>query len=147
MVDNHQANHQGTVVEVLCLLQGTPISILLDFGTSNSFISPSVVKYCNLVVAKQGIKWHVELAFGEKVLVESLLPGCKLEFGSVVTSVNLHILPLGSYDVILGMDWLSAHQAIIDFRHKSIHCQDDSRGEVEIVGIQKPISLRIISTM
>lgn len=146
-VDNHQAEHQGTVVETSGALNGTSISILFDFRASNSFISPSVVEHGRLVVARQGIKWQFELASRENVAVESLVQGCNLQIGSLTTTVDLRILPLGSYDVVLGMDWLNAHCAIIDCRHKVVRCVDDVGNQVEIVGIQRPISLCLISAM
>ena len=32
----------------------------------------------------------------------------------LVTCVDLNVLPLGSYDVLIGMDWLEAHGVKID---------------------------------
>lgn len=72
-VENRQANHQGTVVDTSGVLQGISISILFDSSASDSFISPSVVECYRLVAARKGIKWQVELAFREKVAVESLV--------------------------------------------------------------------------
>lgn len=67
--------------------------------------------------------------------------------GSISTSVDLHIIPLGSYDVVLGMDWLELHGATINCRQKIIKCRDDWGKNLEIRGIQHPISLRMISAM
>ena len=57
------------------------------------------------------------------------------------------VIPLGSYGVVLGMDWLGSHRASIVCKKKTIVCQDDQGKEVEIMGIPRPISLRMISTM
>ena len=54
------------------------------------------------------------------------------------------MIPLGSYDIVLGMDWLGPHKASIDCRKKTIRCKDDQGKDIEIVGIQRPISLRMI---
>ena len=45
------------------------------------------------------------------------------------------------------MAWLGIHRARIDCRKKTIMCQDDQGKDVEIVGIPRPISLRMISAM
>lgn len=45
------------------------------------------------------------------------------------------------------MDWLEAHRAVIDCRRKWMKCVNDSGSEVEVVGIQRPISLGMISAM
>ena len=38
MVDNHQAKHQGTMVEAIGMLHGISTSFLFDFGALYSFI-------------------------------------------------------------------------------------------------------------
>ena len=63
------------------------------------------------MVAQQDIKWQVELAIGSKAAVESLVSGCVLDLGVFTTMIDLRILPLGSYDIVQGMDWLATHQA------------------------------------
>ena len=62
---------------------------------------------------------------GSKVTVDSLVRSCVLNLGTFTTIVDLHILPLGSYDIVLGMDWLAAHQENIDCHHKVVQCVDD----------------------
>lgn len=54
------------------------------------------------------------------MLTYSFVGGCVLDVGSFTTVIDLRILPLGSYGVVLGMDWLDAHQACIDFQHKIV---------------------------
>ena len=41
------------------------------------------------------------------------------------TLVNLNILPLGSYQILIGMDWLESHKAIINCLHKSFGYVDE----------------------
>ena len=43
------------------------------------------------------------------------------------------------------MDWLAAHQANSDCCCKTILCVDDIGGQVELLGVQRPVSLRMIS--
>ena len=59
--------------------------------------------------------------------------------------MDLCILPLGSYDIVLGIDWLATHQANIDCHRKVVQCVDDTGGQVELLGVQRPVSLRMIS--
>ena len=44
VVDNYQAEHQGTIVEATGTLYGISSSILFDSGASNSFLSPSLIQ-------------------------------------------------------------------------------------------------------
>lgn len=89
----------------------------------------------------------MELASGIKVSTDSVVHNCGLSLGSFDTIVDLRVIPLGSYDVVLGMDWLGSHRASIDCRKKIIMCQDDQGNDVQIVGIPRPISLWMISAM
>jgi len=41
------------------------------------------------------------------------------------TQDTLNILPLGSYDMLIEMDWLAAHKHKIDFYNKTLECEDD----------------------
>lgn len=61
--------------------------------------------------------------------------------------MDLRVTPLGSYDILLGMDWLDAHQAKIGFHRKIVECMDDQGISVMISGIHRPISLCMISAM
>jgi hypothetical protein len=63
------------------------------------------------------------------------------------TQVALNILPLGSYDVLIGMDWLASHKVKLDCFNKTIECEDDEGTKRVLQGIQKPISVRQISTL
>ena len=58
------------------------------------------------------------------------------------TSADLNVISLGSYDVLISMDWLTTHQAILDCFNKTYACLDEEGNIVTIKGIHKPISLR-----
>ena len=48
-----------------------------------------------------------------------------LDFNDLDTLVNLNILPLGSYDILIGVDWLESHKAVIDYLHKIFSSVDE----------------------
>lgn len=103
-IHNHQAEHQAIVIKTTGDLGGISYLFLFYSAISYSFIFPSIVERCGLVVAKQGDRWQVELATGSKVAIDSFVHGCMLDLGACTTSVDLHVLSLGSYGVVLGMD-------------------------------------------
>ena len=45
---------------------------------------------------------------------------------------DLNVLPLGSYDVLIGMDWLEAHRTKIDCYNKTFECLDEE-GNLRVV--------------
>ena len=56
------------------------------------------------------------------------------------------MLPLESYDILIGMDWLEAHRAKIDCYNKTFECLDKEDNLRVVKGIPKVISGRKYST-
>ena len=52
VIENRQAEHQGTIVEAIGTLYGTSSIVLIDSGALDSFISPSLVQLCGLVTTR-----------------------------------------------------------------------------------------------
>ena len=55
--------------------------------------------------------------------------GCKLEISGTLLTVNLRIMDMLEFDVILGMDWLTAYKVVIDFERRRVtaYTQDGTR--------------------
>ena len=62
----------------------------------------------------------VELANQERVSVNQVCGNCEIEISCSKFCVDLIPFKLGEFDVILGMDWLSKHDAQIDCRNKKV---------------------------
>ena len=81
------------------------VSILIDSGDGLSYISPRVVEICKLLKEKQK-GWMVGISSNKsKRKVTELVKYCKLSFSEMDTTVKLNILPLGYWDILIGMDW------------------------------------------
>ncbi|GJX35605.1 putative reverse transcriptase domain-containing protein [Tanacetum coccineum] len=86
----------------------------------------------------------IEVADGKKVEVDRIIRDYKLELGGSLFSINLIPLGHGSFDVIVGMDWLSQHKAVIVCHEKVVEIpMEDGRilrvhGE-RAVGITKAL--------
>ena len=63
------------------------------------------------------------------------------------TSVDLNIIPLGSYDVLIGMDWLDKHHDVLDCHNKTFTCLDGNGKQSIVKGVPRPISIREISAL
>jgi hypothetical protein len=61
--------------------------------------------------------------------------------------LNLKILPLESYDIIIGMDWSENHKVILNCYKKSLIYRDENNIVRTIEGIRKLVLVRQISTM
>ena len=100
------------MVQVEGKLNQTPISILIDPGASLSYISPDLVEKCKLWVENFAKSWLVRLSTGAKRKVISFVKDCTVSMDQFETSMKLNVLPLGSYDMLIGMDWLEQHRVV-----------------------------------
>jgi hypothetical protein len=60
----------------------------------------------------------VQLATGSKRKVVKLVKSCPVGMNGLSTEEDLNIFPLGSYDFLIGMDWLDQHHAKFDCHKK-----------------------------
>ena len=65
-------------------------------------------------------KLVVTTPLGEQILRTSIFNRCEVFIEGVVLKANLIPLEMFDFDVILGMDWLSHHRALIDYFTKKI---------------------------
>ncbi|GJW37596.1 putative reverse transcriptase domain-containing protein [Tanacetum coccineum] len=71
----------------------------------------------------------IEVANGKKEEVDRIIRDCKLELGNSLFTIDLIPLGHGSFDVIVGMDWLSKNKAEIVCHEKVVRILLES-GEV-----------------
>ena len=100
------------MVEVEGMVNQTPVTILIDLGAILSYISPQIVEKCKLSIEKFDSSWLVQLATGAKRKVTYYVKECALLMDEFKTTSKLNVLPLGSYDLMIGMDWLEQHKAV-----------------------------------
>ena len=123
------------------------VTVLIDPGASLSYISPKIVEKCNLKTEKFQQSWLVQLATGTKRKVTHKLPRTEIKLNEFRTEVYLKILPLGSYDLLIGMDWLEKKKALMNFWDKTLHRVDEEGKNFILKGKPKPISVRKISAL
>ncbi|GKF56089.1 putative reverse transcriptase domain-containing protein, partial [Tanacetum coccineum] len=67
-----------------------------------------------------GFKYEIEIASRQLVEIDKVIKGCKLEIEGHVFDIELIPFGHGSFDVIIGMDWLSNHMAEIICHEKVV---------------------------
>ena len=72
-LEYRQADHQSTVVEVAGNIVEQSISILIEHGSTDSYIDPRVVEVCSLRKVKHSKYWLVQLATGTKRKVSEVV--------------------------------------------------------------------------
>ena len=124
-LEDRQEDHHSTVVEVSGNIVEQSISILIDLGSTHSYITPKVVEICAFKKVKHRKSWLVQLATGTKRKVSEVVEKCPLVMNGLVTCVDMNVLPLGSYDVLIGMDLLEAHRVKLDCYSNTFECMDE----------------------
>jgi hypothetical protein len=51
-----------------------------------------------------------------------MVRGCPIIINGVNTNVDLNIIPLGYYDILIGMDWLEKHHVVLYCHTKTFTC-------------------------
>jgi hypothetical protein len=90
---------------------------------------------------------QVEMSSGEKQVVGPSINNFLVDLGVCTTRLKVYVTTLGTYDLIIGMDWLEDHQSMVHYFSKRVLCVDDEGRPVEIHGVRRKVSLRFISTM
>jgi hypothetical protein len=121
-LDNQQANHQASVVEIEGMITNHLMSILINPGSNLSYIAPKAIDKCKLQPHKHTKPWMVQLATGTKRKVVEVILACQFTMDEFPTEATLNILPLGSYHLLIGMDWLATYKARLDCYHKMLEC-------------------------
>ncbi|GJT11110.1 putative reverse transcriptase domain-containing protein [Tanacetum coccineum] len=88
--------------------------VIFDDIVSRSFT------WCLSRPSELGFSYEIEIASGQLVDIDKVIKGCKLEIECHVFDINLIPFGSGSFDVIIGMDWLSDHKAEIICHEKVV---------------------------
>ena len=88
-------------------------SILFDTGADKSFVPTEFSPQLNIVPMALDYHYTIELANGKLVETDQVLPDCDLTLANHTFKINLLLVSLGSFNIVVGMEWLSKHQAEI----------------------------------
>ena len=72
---------------------------------------------------------YVSSPLGIRARIRMIGRGCELEISGTILIVDLTIMDMSEFDVILGMDWLTAYRVVIDCERRRVtaYTQDDTR--------------------
>ena len=102
------------VIQGMFLLSLLWARVLFFSGASHSFIATSVVIELGLEVETLEEPLYVSSPLGIRARIGVICRGCELEISGTLLTVDLRIMDMSEFDVILGMDWLTAYRVVID---------------------------------
>jgi hypothetical protein len=69
--------------------------------------------------------WLVQLATRTNRKINGIIKGFQLDIDGVSIVVDPSIIPLGLYDVLVGMNWLNVHHVVLDCHDKTFTYLDE----------------------
>ncbi|GJV87149.1 putative reverse transcriptase domain-containing protein [Tanacetum coccineum] len=112
-VGNAGANPDNNVVTDMFLLNNLYAFILFDTDADRSFVSTAFSSRIIITPTALDHDYNVELADGRIIGLNTIIRGCTLNFLNHPFNIDLMPVELGSFDVIIGMDWLAKYHAVI----------------------------------
>ncbi|GKD96176.1 putative reverse transcriptase domain-containing protein [Tanacetum coccineum] len=113
VVGNARTNPDSNVVTDAFLLKNRYASILFDTGADRSFVSTAFSSLIDITPTTLDHYYDVELANGKIIGINTIIRGCTLNFLDHPFNIDLMTVELGSFDVIIGMDWLAKYHVVI----------------------------------
>ncbi|GKA58958.1 putative reverse transcriptase domain-containing protein [Tanacetum coccineum] len=114
------ANPDLNVVTGMFLLNNHYASVLFDSGADRSFVSTTFSTLLDVTPDTLDVSYAVELVDGRISETNTVLRGCTLGLLGHPFNIDLMSVELCNFDVIIGMDWLANHHAVIVYDEKIV---------------------------
>ncbi|GJW61534.1 reverse transcriptase domain-containing protein [Tanacetum coccineum] len=131
LLRDKNAHQDPNVVIGTFLLNQHLARVLFDSGADKSFVSISLASMLNIPPITLDTTYDIEMADGNLVGTNTIIQGCTLILLNQPFEIDLMPIKLGSFDVVIGMDWLSKYHARIICDEKVVHIPID--GETLII--------------
>nr|GEV31567.1 putative reverse transcriptase domain-containing protein [Tanacetum cinerariifolium] len=120
MLEPKEARQDPNIMTGTFTLNNHFATTLFDSRADYSFISTTFIPLLGIEPSELGFRYEIEITSGQLVEIDKVIKGCKLEIEGHVFNIDLIPFRHGSFDVIIGMDWLSNHKAKIICHEKVV---------------------------
>ncbi|KAI3754911.1 hypothetical protein L1987_54703 [Smallanthus sonchifolius] len=118
---------------------------LFDTAADKSFVSLKFEPLLAKTRSQLEKTFTIEVANGDSLTIDSVIHDCSLELNDHTFPINLVPMPLGSFDIIIGMDWLSNHHAEVICFEKCIRIPLPSGETLRVFGEKPCKGLKLMS--
>jgi hypothetical protein len=129
-----EAQQAPDIVLGMFLVSSHPATILFDSRASHSFISASFVAKHSMSIATMKHTMLVS-SLGGEMRTKHICPAVSITIRGVDFSSNLILLDSKGIDIILGMDWLSKCDRVIQCARKAVKLTKKDGTSVEFVAM------------
>ncbi|KAK4382892.1 Transposon Tf2-12 polyprotein [Sesamum angolense] len=142
-----EAPASNDVISGTILLFDVEAYVLIDPGSTHSYISSELASKILGKNSPLGYNLMVYLPVGGGVVVNSVRKGSIVRIGDVNLPVDLVVMDLKEFDVILGMDWLEQHRAVVYCYKKEVMIESSGKPIVVFVGDRQVVPVCVISAI
>ncbi|GJV08981.1 putative reverse transcriptase domain-containing protein, partial [Tanacetum coccineum] len=120
MLGAEEARQDPNIVTGTFTLNNHYATTLFDSGADYSFVSTTFIPLLGIEPSDLGFSYEIKIASGKLLEIDKVIKGCKQEIEGHVFDINVIPFESGSFDMIIGMDWLSNHKAKIICHEKVV---------------------------
>ncbi|XP_052172224.1 uncharacterized protein LOC127788153 [Diospyros lotus] len=106
------------VIEGTLFFSNIPVHALIDLGATHSFVSHASIESLKLELRELGYQMIIATPMGLTLEIAVGCQGCNMEGERF--KINLAVLDIQDFDMIIGMDFLSVHEAKVDCKNKTV---------------------------
>jgi len=126
------AYDEGTrALRAYAYFRGQPFEVVIDTGAAYSLIGGLFVQRHGLQIDEPS-SLMVLGASGESRKAEGIIRSIPFRFGGAECTISPHVIPNGPYAILLGMDWMRKHRAIVDTHDNQVRFHHQGRDYVAL---------------
>ncbi|KAJ9556370.1 hypothetical protein OSB04_010984 [Centaurea solstitialis] len=147
VIGAEEARQNPDVVTGTFLLDNYPATVLFDSGEDRSYVSLEFRPKINKKSQNLKEEHLIEYSNGELVKASKVVKKCILGLAGKDFSINLIPIKIGSFDIIVGMDWMSNHRATICCAEKIVTLPLPDGSVLEVHGEKPKRDFKLVSFM
>ncbi|KAI3505152.1 hypothetical protein L1887_27074 [Cichorium endivia] len=140
-----EAREAANVVSGTFLVNSLPARVLFDSGSDCSFVSLSFCEKFSTPISNLNKALLIETANEGHVIIRKVYDKCTIQIEDSIIPVRLLPIAIHSFDVVIGMDWLSEHQADISCAKKIIVIHKTNGEPLYVYGERRQGDIGIIT--
>ncbi|GJR92989.1 putative reverse transcriptase domain-containing protein [Tanacetum coccineum] len=119
LTQDQAANTSGTITGALFIF-GRAVFVLFDTGATHSVISTKFASCFTMTPILLDHVLCISTPMKDSARITHVYRDLPLQFDDKIRSVNALPLDMCEFDIILGIDWLAAHRAMIDCHSRRV---------------------------